>query len=66
LPGDFLDKASLTKAVEAVDAVVSTASVAAVEATPRGFADDRAALDAMLGALRGTGKTLILRAVLRL
>src|SRR5260370_1371087 len=59
LPGDFLDKASLTKAVEAVDAVVSTASVAAVEATPRGFADDRAALDAMLDALRGTGKTLI-------
>jgi nucleoside-diphosphate-sugar epimerase len=59
LPGDFLDKASLTKAVAAVDVVVSTASIAAVEATPGGFADDQAAVDVMLGAMRGTGKTLI-------
>jgi nucleoside-diphosphate-sugar epimerase len=59
LSGDFLDKASLAKAVEAVDAVVSTASVAAVEATPRGFADDRDAVGVMLDTIRGTGKTLI-------
>jgi nucleoside-diphosphate-sugar epimerase len=57
--GDFLDKASLAKAVKAVDAVVSTASVAAVEATPHGFADDQTAVEVMLDAMRGTGKTLI-------
>jgi len=57
--GDFTDASSLVKAVETADAIVSTASIASVEATPQGFADDRTAVDAMLRAIRGTGKTLI-------
>jgi len=57
--GDFRDESSLIKAVETADAIVSTASIASVEATPQGFAYDRTAVDAMLRAVRGTGKTLI-------
>jgi nucleoside-diphosphate-sugar epimerase len=57
--GDFADPASLARAARAVDVIVSTASTGAVDATPQAFADDRAAVGAMLAAIEGAGKTLI-------
>src|SRR5258707_260120 len=53
LPGAFADPPGLARAASAVDVIVSTASTGAVDATPKAFADDRAAVGAMLAAIDG-------------
>ena len=57
--GDFADSASLIKAANEVDAIVSTASIGSLAGSAETFAQDRDAIRAMLGAIEGTGKTLI-------
>ncbi len=59
LAGDFTDSASLIKAVHEVDTIVSTASVGSLAGSADTFAQDRDAIRAMLGAVQGSGKTLI-------
>jgi nucleoside-diphosphate-sugar epimerase len=57
--GDFADPTSLAKAVEAADVIVSTASLGSLSGDADTFRRDRDAVRVMLGALEGSGKTLI-------
>lgn len=57
--GDFADTASLIRAAAEVDTIVSTASIGSLAGSAETFAQDRDAIRAMLGAVEGSGKTLI-------
>ncbi|MDW3688352.1 NAD-dependent epimerase/dehydratase family protein [Cupriavidus sp. CV2] len=57
--GDFTDNASLIRAASGVDTIVSTASIGSLAGSAETFAQDRDAIRAMLGAVEGSGKTLI-------
>jgi nucleoside-diphosphate-sugar epimerase len=57
--GDFADSASLIRATCDVDTIVSTASIGSLAGSAETFAQDRDAIRAMLGAAKGSGKTLI-------
>jgi nucleoside-diphosphate-sugar epimerase len=57
--GDFADSASLIRATSEVDTIVSTASIGSLAGSAETFAQDRDAIRAMLGAVAGSGKTLI-------
>jgi nucleoside-diphosphate-sugar epimerase len=57
--GDFADAPSLAEAVRAADVIVSTASIGSLSGDADTFRRDRDAVRVMLGALEGSGKTLI-------
>jgi nucleoside-diphosphate-sugar epimerase len=57
--GDFADATSLAAATADVDAIVSTASVGSLGGDAATFAQDRAAVRALLDAIEGTGKTFV-------
>ena len=57
--GDLADNESLIRAASEVDTIVSTASIGSLAGSAETFAQDRDAIRAMLGAVEGSGKTLI-------
>lgn len=57
--GDFTDNASLIRAASGFDTIVSTASIGSLAGSAETFAQDRDAIRAMIGAAKGSGKTLI-------
>ncbi len=57
--GDFSKPGDLAQAALDVDAIVSTASLGSLAGDADTFAQDREAVLALLGALEGTGKTLV-------